>query len=85
MENVFSSGALILTTMYGEEFPIPMNPSTVKKISRLKKEGKKLAKSKTQKGDLGKKRASRWIKNSKERSGKSYGFSKRSKELQYAS
>lgn len=47
-------GYLIITTMYVEDFPLPVNSDSVKKILCLKKDDKKPAKSKTRKGYLGK-------------------------------
>ncbi|KAI5423438.1 hypothetical protein KIW84_046407 [Lathyrus oleraceus] len=37
VKKVFSGGALLLTTMDGEDFPSPVNADTVKKILRIKR------------------------------------------------
>ena len=37
VKKVFSGGALLLTTMDGEDFPSPVNADAVKKILRIKR------------------------------------------------
>jgi hypothetical protein len=54
VKKAFSRGALILTTMDGENFPLPVNSDAVKKYYAYNK--RTPAKLKTRKGDLGKKK-----------------------------